>query len=118
MPKDTLPNAERYIVGWPGRGVIKVGTTHVGRSRWGKFLCRGGEMLDQAFYENPVECAADEVWLQDKLSESYEEAFQKKADAIDFIGGDGSGWRECFAVPESHWGAIVQIARKRGEVGI
>lgn len=103
---------QRYVIGWEC-GVVKVGETWLGHRRYGKFLGRGGIMLDLAFYAHLGESLEAEGWLQNELSGIYEPAFSDRADASDLLGGAGAGHTECFAVPPSDWPAIVELARSQ-----
>jgi hypothetical protein len=97
-----------YIVGWT-EGIVKVGCTANGRTRWGKFLSRGAVLLDLAYFSGVDDMNA-ELWLQKQLGERYPQAFESKAESLPYL-GDGCGYLECYRIPVSEWPALVQLAR-------
>ena len=94
-----------YVIGWPD-GIVKVGSTSNGRQRWGKFLTRGGVMLDLAYFED----GDTEVWLQEQIGALYPRAFQFKHESLPYL-GDGCGYLECYRIPVGDWPALIELAR-------
>lgn len=105
-----------YVIGWPDLEIIKVGTTSVGRRRYGPFLARGGEMLSLASYPS-CEHLDEESRLQSEMRARWPPAFSSKVDASSALGGHGGGYLECFRVPLSDWPEVVGLLRgvKNGE---
>jgi hypothetical protein len=101
---------ERYIVGWPGHGIVKVGTTDHGRRRWAKFLGTGAQIICRDFYDVPIHSLYAELWMHEVLGAEFPKAFQSK-DSSRALLGDGGGWLECFSVPTSEWDLVVDVAR-------
>lgn len=99
---------QMYVVGWPD-GIVKVGCTANGRTRWGKFLTRGAVLLDLAYFGGIDDMNA-ELWLQDQLEARYPRAFKSKAESLPYL-GDGCGYLECYRIPASEWPAVVELAR-------
>lgn len=100
---------QTYVIGWPD-GIVKVGCTSLGRERWGRFLARGGSMLDLSFYVG-ADAVDAESWLEDRLSEKYQPAFRSKEESKPYLGSSGSGYMECYRVPVSDWPALIELAR-------
>lgn len=101
---------QRYVVGWP-EGIVKVGSTWNGRGRWGAFLCRGGTMLDLAYY-GPEQSDIDaESWLQWQLRKRYPQAFNEAHEAAPYLGKRGAGYLECYKIPPDEWTAVIDLAR-------
>lgn len=100
---------QRYVIGWPD-GVVKVGNTWHGRRRWGRFVARGGKLIDLAHYEHLGEALEGEQWLQKQLARRYRPAFREKQDSLQHLGASGGGWLECFAVPPEDWPEILALA--------
>ena len=102
---------ERYVIGWPD-GIIKVGSTWFGRTRWGRFTSTGGTLVARNYYPHLGDSIEAERWLQDELAKDYPLAFRDAADAHPYLGG--SGWLECYRVPVCDWPKIEKLAA--GEV--
>lgn len=100
-----------YVIGWASSGIVKVGSTCFGRRRYGKFLRTGGEMLFLGTYRNDVEV---EVKIQEALGTVWAPAFLEKSESVNTLGGSGEGWTECFSVPASEWGEVIDIAKAGG----
>jgi hypothetical protein len=98
-----------YVVGWPD-GIVKVGYTSQGRERWGKFLARGGVMLDISYFAG-IDAVHAEVWLQEHLAARYPLAFDSKEESKPYLGSNGCGYLECYRIPVRDWPALVELAR-------
>jgi len=103
-------HSQRYLVGWED-GIVKVGSTSHGRQRWGKFLNRGGTMLDLAYYADLSDDLRGEMWLERQIRNQYPPAFQHKEQSLPYLGPSGGGYLECFAVPVEDWPKIIELAR-------
>lgn len=103
----------RYIVGWESDGIIKVGSTMFGRARYGKFLSRGAEIVDLAYYPELIDSLHAETWLLRRLGREFPAAFSDREEAMEHL-PLGGGWTECFAVPACDWPTVVQMAHERG----
>lgn len=111
MSAGKLYTAQRYLVGWPG-GIVKVGSTMIGRARWGAFLNRGATMLDLAQYQNLCDDLVAETWLQEQIvGLGYSQAFEYKDDATEYLGARARGYLECYRIPVEDWPKIIEIAR-------
>lgn len=102
----------RYVVGWESDGIIKVGSTMFGRARYGKFLSRGAQTVDVAYYPELMDSLHAEVWLLGRLSREFPPAFTGREEALPYL-PSGGGWTECFAIPVCDWPAVVQMAHER-----
>jgi hypothetical protein len=100
-------SSQMYVIGWPD-GIVKVGSTGNGRERWGKFLSRGGVMLDLAYFKDCGDLHA-ETWLQEQLDGLYPRAFNAKHESLPYL-GDGCGYMECYRIPRDEWELVVEIA--------
>lgn len=100
---------QRYVVGWHDAGIVKVGSTTLGRQRWGAYLSRGATMLDLGYFNHAVTA---EIYMQTVLAAEYPRAFKAPEQAIPYLGTTGSGYTECFRVPPADWGIILEIAQE------
>ena len=96
--------AIRYIVGWPERGVIKVGSSF-GKRRAYDYAITGGDALLVDYYATLTEALAAERNLWRDLRGRYPMAFTDKESARELI--PRGGWMECLAIPVSDWGPAL-----------
>lgn len=106
-PKWPVVQFQRYVVGWPELGIIKVGSTSNGRRRWGTFLARGAQIIDLACYECAVSA---EVGLHEAMGARYPKAFSHSGEAKNILGNGGGGFMECYSVPVSEWSNVARLA--------
>lgn len=97
-----------YVIGWREIQVIKVGITSIGKRRYGRYLTRGGELLELLTFGG-LGHLESEIRISSELEGQYELAFEEKADAIEFLGGRGEGWTECFSVPTDQWTSVLAL---------
>lgn len=100
---------QRYVIGWRDHDLVKVGTTTLGRRRYGMFLARGGEVLDLRNYKSCGDLDA-ELSLQSVLDDHWPRAFASRHEAAPFLGNKGSGWTECFRIPTHDWSRVLEHA--------
>jgi hypothetical protein len=100
---------QRYVVGWPD-GIVKVGSTSAGKTRWGPFLARGAVMIDLAFYEQMLEQLEAEAWLRERIAARYPTAFNSRSEASEYLGNQGAGYLKCFRVPTVEWPALARLS--------
>lgn len=106
--------SQRYVVGWPNLGVIKIGSTMNGRARWGTFLARGAALIDLACYD----CSTTaEAYLKSLIERDYAPAFQEKSEAKSILGNRGAGYLECYRVPVSDWHIVQRMALEGAAYG-
>lgn len=103
--------SQTYLVGWPGQGVVKAGSTTTGRPRYGAFLSRGAQMLHLVAF--PFGGDIDmERRVHAEIAERWPRAFDCKEDAAPYLGGSGSGYLECYRAPASDWGALIDLMKE------
>ena len=107
--------SSRYIVGWETEGIVKVGSTILGRTRYGAFLSRGARLIEVAYYAELMDSLDAEVWLQRRLAEEFPPAFTNRTEADPFL-PNGGGWTECFAIPAFVWPRVLDIANEKAVV--
>ena len=99
-----------YIAGWPAIDVVKAGYTSAGRTRFGPYLARGGELLYLQSFEG-IEALNVESQVQEEMRSRWPLAFASKADAAAHLGRNGAGYSECFQVPVAQWHEVIDIAK-------
>lgn len=98
---------QRYVIGWRDHDVIKVGYTSIGRRRYGRFLTRGGELLD---LHTSTDALDAERHLQQALARYWPAAFGDSTEAVPLLGPRGSGWLECYRIPAADWPRVIAYA--------
>ena len=83
-----------YLVCWGD--LWKAGITSC--ERWRKFELRGAEVVQVTYFDSVHDALALEEDLLDGLAERGHRPFETKADARDYLGHDGGGWRECWCL--------------------
>lgn len=86
-----------YVVSWPEDRIIKVGYST--RQRWRKFVLRGAVVLALYRAQASTEAFDLEVVGDQWLRAHGQHSFTSAADGIEYLGGDGAGYRECFTLP-------------------
>ena len=102
--------AHRYVVGWQGVGLVKIGcTSNIQRVR--RFVSmRDGELIDLAWYDVLYHDVRAEVWLDQVARTMWPGAFRTKDDARKFMGRQTGGWTEFLKVPVSDWPELRRLA--------
>jgi hypothetical protein len=95
-----------YVVGWPDHGVLKIGSAFRPR-RWKDVARHGGHLIGMTRTETYAEALQIESAARISLARRYECAFESREDAARVL-PSGSGWTECFKVPQSEWEGIAQ----------
>lgn len=104
-----------YIVYWPDRQVLKVGTT-TRSDRLKRFTGTGAVVL--ATVRGAT--VRDEQEAQRYVGMAFDKAFAGPDASVAVLGPHGMGWTECFAVARHHRIGAVELAllgirRSRGE---
>jgi hypothetical protein len=96
------------MVEWPHFYFLKIGVTT--RDRWMSFKSRGGVLR---FLSEPFPGAAEEEARTHAgiRSVGWPQAFDCREAAVPFLGGNGSGWTECYRLgePGSHRARLVAV---------
>lgn len=103
--------SQAYVVGWPDIGVIKAGSTKLGRPRYGSFLTRGAQVL----YLAALPFGGDldiEVRLHAEMDARWHRAFPCKEYAAPYLGAGGSGYLECYQVPNDEWPSLTDLVKE------
>lgn len=104
--------SERYIVGWPDHGVVKVGTTSIGRRRYGLFLARGGTMIHNQAFPPGMHSFSSESRIERILAAAGPRAFADKTEAAPLLGNRGAGYLECYRIDTKFWPFIADLAER------
>ena len=102
--------SQRYTVGWPERGVVKIGCTWSTRRVRRFSRSRGAELIDLAHYPNIYDDVRSEVWLQQAVGATWPAAFRCKDDARPLMGSNTDGWTEFYAIPVEDWPELRRLA--------
>src|SRR5690242_4261305 len=83
--------AQRYVVGWPERDLVKIGCGSTQRVR--RFTrTLGAELIDLAYYAHLYDDVRAESWLDRQASRLWPDAFGSKDEARLFMGSNTDGW--------------------------
>lgn len=89
-----------YVVRWPAVGVVKIGYTDHLRRRTARYICRrGGVLLSSRRYDDYADAFVAEDAAAAVMS-AWPKAFADRHEGEPYLGGRGSGWTECYLVPD------------------
>ena len=102
--------SQRYVVGWPSSGHVKIGCTSNYR-RVRRFVSmRDGELIDLAYYDVLYDDVRSEVWLDRVARTMWPAAFRTKDEARRYMGCNTDGWTEFLKVPVADWPELRRLA--------
>lgn len=102
--------AQRYVVGWPQHGLVKIGCSS-SHQRVRRFLrTQGAELIDLAYYEHLFDDVRSETWLSTAALTEWPRAWENKDHARFLMGSDTAGWTEFLAVPVADWPTLRRLA--------
>ena len=95
MARGNEPETTVYVVFWPKERIVKAGVSIL-PSRVKKFTSRGAIIL-ALYYNETVEL---ERTIHGLLRGYGKRAFTNWTRAVDYLGAGGTGFTECYRIPE------------------
>lgn len=103
--------SQTYLVGWPDAEIVKAGSTNTGRPRYGAFLSRGAQMLHLAAFPFGGDLYTERR-IHAEMQARSPLAFACKEDAAPYLGAKGGGYLECYHVPLTEWGHLINLVKE------